>query len=107
MTWGPYNSPWGYGPQGPTPPVVHVPVPVGTDIERVLQLVDRLEKRKAKKEEKKKKEDDAKKKTKQPEAPKVSVLTVFLLMMTFGLPVGAFNLWLMQLAAENVKLLLK
>lgn len=101
-----------YGPYGWGPPQQpsYVPVPQGTDIERVLRIVERLQKKETRKSLKAKLEEEEKKKKdkpKPPEAPKINILTAFLLMTTFGLPVGYLNLVVMTSVAEAIKTLLK
>ena len=78
--YGPYG--W---PQPPNTPVQFVPVPQGTDTERVLRIVERLQKKERKKEEldkAKKPKDDG------PKPLTFSVFQMLLILSVFGLPWG-------------------
>lgn len=103
--WDP-RVPWPYGPQGP-PQQNYIPVPHGTDIEGAIKILERIDRKRKKKEEEAKKKEDEKKKPKPNEGlPKVNILTVFLLMMSLGLPIGYLQLVIAQSVATSIKALL-
>lgn len=101
MSWGPYGPyapPPYYGPPQ-QPGLSYIPVPPGTSADDAIRLIERIERRTRKRAEKTKKEEEEKKKKDKPkpqEVPKISLGTSFLLMLTFGLPVGALELWALE-----------
>lgn len=74
--WPPQQMP----PQwGPATQVVWVPTPPGTDVDKVMKLLDKIERRRVRKEEEKKKDEESKKKKEDPKKlkdTKFSILEV-------------------------------
>lgn len=105
MTWGPN---WGMPPYGMynPPNVQYIPVSQ-SNADNVFKILRHLEK---KEEKKKKLEEESKKKEKEKTAPKpisMPLPVVFLLLCTFGLPVGLANYWVLHTLIEAIKISLK
>lgn len=103
MTWGPNWGPYNMY----TPPnVQYVPIPQN-NVDQVFRILRHLER---KDEQKKKAEEEKVKKDKEKNQPKPVTMplpVVFLLLCTFGLPVGMANYWILHTLIEALKLNLR
>lgn len=100
------SGPWGGPPSSGYPN--YIPVPSSMDPDRAMEFLEKMEKwseRQAEKE--KKKAEDAKKKEgdkkKDPSKTMFSGTHVFLILMSFGIPVGAFQLLLWNVIVLALK----